>query len=52
MRPFHPERSPSVELAYSRRGGHVGWFSALGERAWLRTWAMERALEFLGRQAR
>lgn len=49
VRPFHGERSGLVELALSKRGGHVGWFSHLGERAWLRTWAMERALAFLAR---
>lgn len=42
-------RSPSTELAWSRRGGHVGWFSGLGEASWLRTWALEQALAFLGR---
>jgi uncharacterized protein len=42
---------PAVEQRWSERGGHVGWFAGLGERAWLRTWAIERVLEFFERHA-
>jgi uncharacterized protein len=42
---------PAVEQHWSQRGGHVGWFAGLGEQAWLRTWAMERVLEFFERHA-
>jgi predicted alpha/beta-fold hydrolase len=47
--PFAELAGSAVELAFSAQGGHVGWFSGLGESAWLRTWAVDRALEFLGR---
>jgi predicted alpha/beta-fold hydrolase len=49
VEPFLAERSSAVELAWSARGGHVGWFSGLAEPAWLRTWAIDRAISFLAR---
>lgn len=52
VKPFFATRSASTEIAWSRRGGHVGWFSGIGEAAWLRTWAMNHALEFLERTLR
>jgi predicted alpha/beta-fold hydrolase len=47
VEPFLAKRSKAVEIAWSERGGHVGWFSGLGEPQWLRTWAIDRALSFL-----
>ena len=47
VEPHLAARAPALEIAWSARGGHVGWFSGLGERGWVHTWAMERALEFL-----
>jgi predicted alpha/beta-fold hydrolase len=38
---------PAVEQAWSRSGGHVGWFAGLSESAWVDTWAMEQARAFL-----
>ena len=39
----------NVEQAWSERGGHVGWFSSLGEEEWVKTWAVEQVLDFFGR---
>lgn len=50
VRPFAAMRGSAVELAFSAQGGHVGWFSGLTRSAWLRTWAIARALEFLDRR--
>jgi predicted alpha/beta-fold hydrolase len=49
VRPFLAQRAKSIEVAISQRGGHVGWFSGLSETTWLRTWAMDHAIDFLGR---
>ena len=49
VEPFLPRRSRAVELAWSARGGHVGWFGGLAPSDWTRTWAVDRALEFLAR---
>ena len=51
VEPHLSARAPGLEIAWSKRGGHVGWFSGLGERAWVHTWAMERALGFLAAHA-
>ncbi|HZU84202.1 MAG TPA: hypothetical protein VE987_14835, partial [Polyangiaceae bacterium] len=38
---------PSVETAWTERGGHVGWFGGLSEASWVDTWAMQRVVSFL-----
>jgi hypothetical protein len=46
------ERAPrAVEQLWSDRGGHVGWFGGLSERAWVETWPIQRAREFAVRVA-
>jgi predicted alpha/beta-fold hydrolase len=40
------DASPAVRVAWSARGGHVGWFSGVREDAWVHTWAMERVVSF------
>jgi len=47
VRPWLRNASSSVRVAWSERGGHVGWFSGVRESAWVRTWAVERVIEFL-----
>jgi predicted alpha/beta-fold hydrolase len=37
----------SVVQAWSRRGGHVGWFGGFSEASWVDTWAMEQTRAFL-----
>ncbi|MBS2032429.1 MAG: alpha/beta fold hydrolase [Deltaproteobacteria bacterium] len=49
VQPFLGARASTVDVAWSRQGGHVGWFRSLDAPAWKRTWALERALEFLAR---
>jgi predicted alpha/beta-fold hydrolase len=41
------DASPAVRVAWSARGGHVGWFAGVGERSWVNTWAVDRVLAFL-----
>jgi len=46
------DRAPAVlEQVWTRRGGHVGWFGGLSERAWVETWAIQRVREFVERVA-
>jgi predicted alpha/beta-fold hydrolase len=45
--PWLRDASPAVKVAWSARGGHVGWFGGLGEGAWVNTWAMNRVVEHL-----
>ena len=45
--PWLRDASPAVKVAWSARGGHVGWFGGLGEGAWVNTWAMDRVVEHL-----
>ncbi len=40
-----PKGSP-IQIAWSDRGGHVGWFATLGEAHWLSTWAVGRVMPF------
>jgi predicted alpha/beta-fold hydrolase len=40
------DASPAVRVAWSARGGHVGWFSGVGKDAWVRTWAVDRVASF------
>ena len=41
------DASPSVRVAWSERGGHVGWFAGVHEHAWTNTWAIDRVVSFL-----
>jgi predicted alpha/beta-fold hydrolase len=53
MVPAHSVRAclegapPAVEQAWTKRGGHVGWFAGMSESSWVNTWAIERARAFL-----
>jgi predicted alpha/beta-fold hydrolase len=49
VRPWLRDASASIDVAWSRRGGHVGWIAGLTESRWVNTWAVDRALEFLRR---
>jgi predicted alpha/beta-fold hydrolase len=49
VRPWLVRAAPSVRVAWSERGGHVGWFSGVDEGAWVKTWAIERVIEFFRR---
>jgi predicted alpha/beta-fold hydrolase len=42
------DASPAVRIAWSERGGHVGWFSGIGERSWINTWAIDHVVSFFG----
>ncbi len=46
VRPWLRNASKAVRVAWSDRGGHVGWFSGVREEAWVRTWAMGRVIDF------
>jgi predicted alpha/beta-fold hydrolase len=37
----------NVEQAWTKTGGHVGWFGGLSESSWVNTWAINRARSFL-----
>ena len=37
----------SVQVAWSKSGGHVGWIGGIQESSWVNTWAMDRVLSFL-----
>ncbi len=41
------DASPAVRVAWSERGGHVGWFAGVHERAWTNTWAIDRVVAFV-----
>jgi predicted alpha/beta-fold hydrolase len=47
VHPWVRDASPAVRVAWSDRGGHVGWFAGAGEDAWVNTWAVERVVSFL-----
>jgi predicted alpha/beta-fold hydrolase len=49
VRKWLRDAAPAVETAWSRRGGHVGWFAGVGEEAWVNTWAVSRVVDFLRR---
>ncbi len=49
MRPWLKQASPLLEVAWSDRGGHVGFFGALGEDAFIDTWAMKKVVAFFRR---
>ena len=49
VRPWIAGLPQAVEVAWSDRGGHLGWFAGLRETDWVDTWAMRRVLEFLRR---
>jgi predicted alpha/beta-fold hydrolase len=46
MQPWLKKASPSLEVAWSDRGGHVGFFGSLGEDAFIDTWAMKKVVAF------
>jgi predicted alpha/beta-fold hydrolase len=58
MVPVHTMRAwlraapAALEQAWSRRGGHVGWFAGMNESSWVDTWAMDRTRRFLEAQWR
>jgi len=47
LRAWLASTPPAVEQAWSRGGGHVGWFAGVSESNWVDTWAMRRTREFL-----
>ncbi len=47
--PHTEAASSQVQLLLSDGGGHVGWLGGLREEQWVNTWAIDRAIEFLGR---
>jgi predicted alpha/beta-fold hydrolase len=49
--PDLPSRARAVEVAWSTRGGHVGWVNdpLSMKRGWLRTWAMDQTARFIER---
>jgi predicted alpha/beta-fold hydrolase len=49
VRPWIRDASSSVRVAWSERGGHVGWFADVSEGSWVKTWALERVIEFFRR---
>lgn len=48
--PFLRARPPSVEVAWSAAGGHVGWYAGLDEDRWVDTWAMKNVRAFFARR--
>jgi hypothetical protein len=46
VRPWLRNASKAVRVAWSERGGHVGWFAGVRADAWVRTWAMGRVIDF------
>jgi predicted alpha/beta-fold hydrolase len=48
-RPWLEGAPPAVVQVWSERGGHVGWFDGISERAWVETWAVQRVREFAER---
>jgi uncharacterized protein len=48
-RPWLKDAPSAVEQVWSARGGHVGWFDAVSERAFVETWAIRKAREFAER---
>ncbi len=51
MRAWLGTRSDAVELAWSERGGHVGWFGGVDEGHFIDTWPMKRTIAFVERLA-
>ena len=47
VRKWLRDASPAVSALWSKRGGHVGWFSGIREREWVNTWALEKVASFL-----
>lgn len=47
VRPWLREKPLSIEVAWSREGGHVGWYAGFDEDRWVNTWAMRRVLAFM-----
>jgi predicted alpha/beta-fold hydrolase len=53
MRPSLASIPKALQVDWSTRGGHVGFFGGLSENDFVQTWAMQRVLKFIaeGRQA-
>jgi predicted alpha/beta-fold hydrolase len=49
VRPFLRDLPPSIEVAWSDNGGHVGWYAGLDEDRWVETWAMKSVRRFFER---
>jgi predicted alpha/beta-fold hydrolase len=49
--PWLARASKAVEVAWSKRGGHVGWFETLSEEGFVKTWPVRCAAEFLRARA-
>lgn len=47
--PWIDAASRAVSFVRSARGGHVGFISGLSEDDWVKSWAMRRVLDFVGR---
>jgi predicted alpha/beta-fold hydrolase len=45
--PWLARASASVEVAWSKRGGHVGWFETISREAFVQTWPIRAATAFL-----
>jgi predicted alpha/beta-fold hydrolase len=42
------ERAPKdLQVEWTKRGGHVGFFGGLSEKDFVQTWAMQRVLKFI-----
>jgi hypothetical protein len=52
VRPWLSKAAPCLEQAWTRQGGHVGWFAGMSESLWVDTWALKRAHAFLQAQPR
>jgi predicted alpha/beta-fold hydrolase len=50
VHPWLAAAARAVEVALSPHGGHIGWVSGWGEESWIQSWAVRRALEFLGQR--
>jgi predicted alpha/beta-fold hydrolase len=46
VRPWLRNASPAVTVEWSEHGGHVGWFAGVRQSAWVRTWAVQRVIDF------
>jgi predicted alpha/beta-fold hydrolase len=43
-------RSPNVQVALTRHGGHIGWIGGTDEASWINGWALQQALDFFNAQ--
>lgn len=49
VREYLGDAPAALEQQWTDLGGHVGWFAGVREEPWVRTWAMDRALDFFAR---